>query len=115
VEHRQQERDTDIVVPLLQLPDELALRRVLERDRGSVEVLGDVVEGEVLVDGARAEYALRAGDLAEQELVTDAGAVAVFRPERTADTGQQDSGCGCGFAAAGLFVVADEDAPLETV
>jgi len=55
--------DADIVVALLQLLDEFALGRVLQHHRRGVEILRDIFEGKMDVDGARAEQPLGARHL----------------------------------------------------
>jgi hypothetical protein len=90
VENGQQEGHADEIVPFLQLPDEVFAGRVLQHDGGRVQILGDIIERKIHMDGARAKNALGPGDLPVQELVPHAGVVSVFRPHRADDAGEQD-------------------------
>lgn len=84
------EREADVVVALLELADQLALRRIV-KDRGRcVEILGDVSERELHVVGAWGEESLRAGDLTVEQLVSDTRPIAVSFAERTTDAREQD-------------------------
>ena len=90
VHDRHEERDADVIVALLQLLDQFALGRVLQHHRGRVEVLRDIIEGEMDVDGARAEKPLGARDLPVKQFITDRRRVPVFWPHGTAHTGKKD-------------------------
>jgi hypothetical protein len=87
---RHEEGDADVVVALFEFADEFAFGRVLEDDGRGVEVFGDVFEAEMGVDGAWAEDALGAGDLAVEEFVAYGGSIAAIGPDGPAHAGEED-------------------------
>ena len=79
-------KDTPHIVPsLFEFPDQLLLGRVLEHDGWCVEVLGDVFQGKMGMQGSGAEKALRARYLAMEQFVPDGWSIAMVRTDRSAD------------------------------
>ena len=75
---------------LAELPDEFAVRRIVEDGSGSVQVRGNVVEREGVIRRTRTENPLRARDLPVENFVADTGRIAVGRADGPANTRQQD-------------------------
>src|SRR3990167_1012265 len=90
VEGGHDEGDPDIIVALLQLPDQLLPRRVLEHRGGGVEIDCDVFKGELRMKGTGAEHPLGPGHLSVKKLVANTGAVAIRLSQWPANTGKQD-------------------------
>ena len=67
----QDESDADHIVTLPDLLNEGASRRVVQNDRGRVQVFGDIVERILQVDDAGGIDVLTAGNLPVKQLVTD--------------------------------------------
>ena len=89
VDERHDEGDADIVVALLKLLDQFAPGRVLQHHGRGVEILRDVIESELDVDGAGTEDSLRTCHLTVKQFVADRRGVALLGADWTADTGQQ--------------------------
>ena len=90
VDDRHDERDAHVIVALLELAEEFGAGRVLQHHRRGIEVFGNVIKPELDIHRARAKHALHAGHLAIEQFVTDGRRIAVFRPQRAANTGQQN-------------------------
>jgi len=70
MEQGQDKRDPYIGIAALQLPDELSNGRILENHRRDIKIVGNVLEGKMVLEDPRAEEALGARDLTVEKFVS---------------------------------------------
>jgi len=85
MEERNDKRDTDKVISAFKLPDEFPYGGILKDNGRDVEIMGNVLEGKMVLEDARTEDPLAPCHLPMEKFIPDGGSVPILGAERPAD------------------------------
>jgi len=91
MEEGDDKRDTYIGIATFKLPDEFSHGRILEDCRGDIKIVGNVLEGKMVLEDPRAEDPLKARHLPVEKFVPYGDPVPKLWTDRAANTCQEES------------------------